>query len=153
MCREVSPFAGKHWLLKSGSFHPARERERGKKTANSHQIHRKQLIKSQTCWTCDPCPKCSNTLLTQHIIYQVYDLHETEVELNREGLRVVDDGSGQPVVAFQQITEQPALVWPLNRICTYRGQQSSTSSINRDNNTSSVSVTRYHLFSSINYIF
>lgn len=58
--------------------------------------------------------------------YQVYDLHETEVELNQEGVRVVDDGSVQRVVASEQILQQPALVWPLNRICTYRGEESSS---------------------------
>lgn len=100
MCRDVSPFAGKHWLLKSGSFQPTRDKK----------IHRKQLTKSQTCWTCDACPKCGDTLST----YQVYDLHDTEVELNREGMRVVGDGPVQRVVVTR--------VWPLNQICIYRGQ-------------------------------
>lgn len=86
--------------------------KRAKKTlTNSHQIHRKQLSQSQTCWT---CPKCGDMLST----YQVYDLHKTEVELHQEGMGVVDHGSVRPVVAMQQISEQPALVGPLNRICT-----------------------------------
>lgn len=60
------------------------------------------------------CPRHGDRLFTYHI----HDLQEAQAELNRDGMRVVSNGSFHWAVVPQKVVVQPALVWPLKSIFT-----------------------------------